>query len=283
MAGNVLKRLFVEELSLSSLILSAIFVYVVSLFLALYYADRLIFYPQPASYRDNSTIIKLTASDGLKISALYLPNEKADYTILYSHGNAEDLGDILPWLERLRCAGFAVFAYDYHGYGTSEGKPTERNSYRDIDAAYDYLTGQLKVPPQRIIAHGYSVGGGPAVDLAARRPLAGLILESSFITAFRVVTRIPLSPFDCFRNIDKIKKAHVPVLVIHGSDDRVVPVSHGERLFKEAGEPKRFLRVAGADHMNLREVAGNRYEEALRDFARLIAMSVPLEFDGPNK
>lgn len=270
MERDALQHLAWGDFSLKRAVVTALVAYGASCLLAFYYVDRLIFQPQPASYGDGAWTIKLTTGDGLKISAVYLANENASYTILYSHGNAEDLGDVLPFLAELKATGFAVFAYDYHGYGTSQGRASEQNAYRDIDAAYDYLTRRLGVPPQRIIAHGYSVGSGPATDLATRRPLGGLILESPFLTALRVVTPVSPFPFDRFRNIDKIGNVGCPVLVIHGTKDRVIPFSHGERLFREAHGPKRFLPVAGADHFNLRQVAGNRYGEALHDFARLI-------------
>src|SRR5439155_21231421 len=136
-------------------------------------------------------IVKLISKDGKQISAIFLPNEKAKYTILYSHGNAEDIGDIRPMLDGLKNLGFSVFAYDYQGYGTSQGKPTESNAYADVLAAYEYLTTRLGISSERIISYGHSLGAALAVDLAARKPVAGVIIESAFTTAFRVVTRIP--------------------------------------------------------------------------------------------
>ncbi|MEP0753040.1 alpha/beta hydrolase [Trichocoleus sp. Lan] len=249
---------------------SAIFIYAFLCFYAYFFSDRMIFVPQPSSYRDSSEILKLTTTDGVQISAAYLPNPNATYTILYSHGNAEDLFDVLSVRQGLRDMGFEVFAYDYRGYGTSQGTPTERNSYRDIDAAYTYLTQQLGVPPNRIIAYGRSVGSGPAVDLASRQPLAGLIVESAFITAFRVLTRIPIVPFDRFRNLDKIKKVRCPVLVMHGRRDEVIPFWHGEQLFAAANEPKRFLWVDEAGHNDFNWVAAQQSEKAVREFAQLV-------------
>src|SRR5437764_349842 len=103
--------------------------YALLLFVAIFLSDGLIFQPQPSSYRDTAEVLKLNTQDGKKISAIYLLNPQAKYTILVSHGNAEDIGDDRPLLEEFRNAGFSVFAYDYHGYGTSEGKPSEKNSY----------------------------------------------------------------------------------------------------------------------------------------------------------
>src|SRR5262249_28492413 len=100
----------------------------------------MIFVPPPATYADHGEVRKLRTADGLRISAVYLPSPSATYTLLVSHGNAEDLGTLAPHLVRLRALGFAVFAYDYRGYGTSEGTPSERGAYADIDAAYADLT-----------------------------------------------------------------------------------------------------------------------------------------------
>ena len=166
--------------------------------------------------------------------------------------------------------GFSVFAYDYRGYGLSDGTPSEPRVYADIDGAYDYLTAQLHVPPQRIIAYGRSLGAGAAVDLAARRPVGGLILESPFLSAFRVMTRVPLFPFDKFRNADKIGRVRCPLLVMHGEADEIVPFWHGRQLFDKAPGPKIFVAIPGAHHNDFMWVAGDRYGRALRDFEALL-------------
>jgi alpha-beta hydrolase superfamily lysophospholipase len=169
-------------------------------------ADRLIFLPPPSSYRDTPAIVKLAGPGGGAISAVHLVNPAAEYTILYSHGNAEDLGMIAPILARLRDWGFSVLAYDYPGYGTSAGLASERGVYAAANAAFRHLTERAGVPAERIIAYGRSVGSGPAVELARRERLAGLVVESGFATAFRVMVPIPVLPFDRFRNIDKIAR-----------------------------------------------------------------------------
>jgi hypothetical protein len=270
MDKQTLKRLLLGEFTLKRLVRSIIFIYVCFCLYVFFFADRNIFLPQPSSYQDTSDILKLTAGDRIKLSAVYLPNPASTYTILYTHGNAEDLGDIRPVLQQLRDSGFSVFAYDYRGYGTSQGSPSERNAYRDIDTVYDYLTQQLRVPPQQIIAYGRSVGAGSAVDLAARKPVAGLIVESAFTTAFRVIVPVPILPFDKFPNINKIKKVKCPVLVMHGKADEVIPFSHGQKLFAAAPEPKRYLWVDEAGHNDFMWVAGDRYATTLRQFAQLL-------------
>ena len=151
-------------------------------------------------------------------------------------------------LEEYRDLGFSVFAYDYSGYGTSEGKPSARKACEDADAALRYLVEHERIPLDRIIIHGRSVGGGPALYLAEKYDVAGLIVESTFVTAFRVMTRIPLVPFDKFRNIARVDKIDCPVLVIHGREDDVIPFWHGETLYGKAREPKQNCWLDEATH-----------------------------------
>jgi fermentation-respiration switch protein FrsA (DUF1100 family) len=234
---------------------------------AWFFSDQQIFLPQAASYRDGPEILKLKSANGNMISAMYLPNPSAKFTLLVSHGNAEDLGDDRPWLEELGRAGFSVFAYDYQGYGTSQGKPSEKGAYDDENAAYDYLTVNLQIPPDRIVILGRSVGSGPAVHIVARRPVAALILQSPFLSAFRVLTRIPILPFDKFPNYKEIGRVHCPVFIMHGANDAVIPIWHAQELFAMANQPKQFLAVQGADHNDLDIVAGARYGQALQAFS----------------
>lgn len=238
---------------------------------AYFFADGFVFQPPAPSYRDSEGILKIPVGNRSTLSALYLPNPASDYTILYSHGNAEDLGHVREMATRYPERGFSIIAYDYRGYGTSAGAPSEEAACADIEAVYDHLIVQNRVRPERIILYGRSVGGGPSVDLAARRPVAGLILESTFVSIFQVMTRVPVFPFDKFDNLRKIGRISCPVLVIHGTKDEVIPFWHGEKLFRQAREPKLMLKVEGADHNNLREIAGDEYWKALDRFRLMLA------------
>ncbi|QIZ71116.1 alpha/beta hydrolase [Oxynema aestuarii] len=269
-----LKRLLVGEFSLKRLVKSAVSIYLLLACYAYFLSDWQIFQPPEASYRDGPEILKLKSGEDTWISAIYLVAPDADYTVLYSHGNAEDLGDVRSQLEAIRRSGFSVFAYDYRGYGTSEGRPSEANAYRDIEAAYRYLTGSRAIASDRILVYGRSVGSGPSVDLAARYPVGGLILESAFTSVFGVVFPFPVFPFDKFNNIRKITQVTCPVLVIHGREDTVIPFAHGRRLWEAAPEPKLFLAVDGAGHNDVIEVAGDRIAEAWQQFSRLVGDGV---------
>jgi fermentation-respiration switch protein FrsA (DUF1100 family) len=263
-----LKHWLVGNFTLKRLILSLLKIYgIIVVYIYFVASDGMIFPSRQSGYQDGPDILKIQTSDGGRISATYLPNTNAVFTILHSHGNAEDLGDIRPILEMFRDAGFAVFAYDYRGYGTSEGKASAKNALRDAEAAYRYLVDTLHVSPDRIIVHGRSVGAALALHVAAQEPVAGVILESPFVSAFQVLTVIRVSPLDKFRNIDLIRKIHDPVLIIHGTDDVTIPFWHGQKLFEAANEPKFCLWVDGAAHDDMSWVGGNQYWDAIRDFA----------------
>ena len=242
--------------------------YLCLVFTALFLSDKMLFPAPPPGYGDNDEILKLPLPDGSKVAALHLPNPKARFTLLHSHGNGEDFGYIRLLLEAYRRFGYAVFAYDYPGYGRSEGVPGEAGCYAAIDAAYLYLTGTLKVPPESIIAYGRSVGAGPTLDLASRKALGGVILESAFVSAFRVVSHWPLLPWDKFPNLRNITRLSVPLLIIHGSEDRIVNFWHGPALYEAANQPKTALWVEGAGHNNLIDFAGEQYWNALKNFNR---------------
>ena len=244
--------------------------------LAWWYADRIIFQPHPGGYTVGSGISLVPVAKDDSIAVLWLPNPRARYTILYSHGNAEDLGDLRDFLADMRDAGFSVLAYDYRGYGlSSRRRPSERRAYEDVDAAYRHLTATLGVAPDRVILHGRSLGGGIASHLAASERTAGLILESTFVSAFRVAVPRPLFPFDRFATASRLDRVRVPVLVIHGDRDEVIPYWHGPALLAAASPPRTHFWVRGAGHNDLALVAGPRYWQALRDFAASLDSTPP--------
>lgn len=230
-------------------------------------ADRLIFMPPAGRYARTPEILLLPREGGGVLAAVHLRKPDARYTVLYSHGNGEDLAQDMPFLRDLRDAGFSVLAYDYSGYGLSTGRPSEQAAYRDEDAAFDYLTRAAGVPADRIIVHGRSLGGGPAADLAARHHVAGLVLESTFTSVGGVFSRVRVLPFDRFRTVDKLPRVTAPVLVIHGTADEVIPFAHGQRLRALARGSAREFWVRGAGHNDLVSVAGEAYWRTLRDFA----------------
>lgn len=234
-------------------------------------SDGMIFLPPPPSYGDGPELRKIPTPDGVALAALYLPYPGARYTLVYFHGNAEDLGSLAPHLHDLRDRlGVSVLGWDYRGYGLSGGRSGEPETLRDAHTVMAYVTGTLGVPPDRVILYGWSLGGGPATEIAATQQVRGLILQSAFTSAFRVMTHIRILPFDKFVVLEKLPRVTCPVLVIHGTADRTIPFSHGLRNYAALPGPKYHLWVDGAGHNDLIEVAGDAYWRALEDFvARL--------------
>ena len=233
-------------------------------------ADSMIFLPPAASYehdpKTDSTAVTLQSSDGNAIAARHLNSPNSRYTLLFSHGNASDIGTVMPILEPLHESGLSVFAYDYPGYGHSTGKPSEKGAYKAIDTAYAYLTEELGITPQSIIVFGQSVGGGPSTYLAEKQPVGGLILEKTFSSILDVVSPYRVLPFDKFPNIRRIAHINCPLLLIHGTSDNTIPFSHSEALLAAAKAPKQLVTIPGADHNDILMVDAKAYFEAIAQF-----------------
>ncbi len=222
--------------------------------------------PRPATYQRLPGMFHLKTANGKSIAAVYLQNKKAKYTVLYSHGNASDLGMSFHFLKALEQHGFSVIGYDYQGYGASSGKASEKNTYIDIRTVYQYLRREKKIPADRIILMAHSLGTGVATQLATEQPVAGLILESPYLSIYRVYTQIPFLLFDKYNNFAKIKNVHVPLLVIHGKSDSIVPFWQGKALFEAANKPKLFLPISGAGHINFIALDRTQYWHTLQRF-----------------
>ncbi|CAN1227618.1 Alpha/beta hydrolase domain-containing protein 17B [Linum perenne] len=226
-----------------------------------------------AGRRDGVDVLKLPTRRGNEIVAVHIKHPRASATLLYSHGNAADLGQMYElfvqlsnrlrvnlmgsdclWTNLSCMFGFLPFAsYDYSGYGRSSGKPTEYNTYADIDAAYNCLKEKYGVKDEELILYGQSVGSGPTVDLASRLPtLRGVVLHSPLLSGMRVLYPVKRTYwFDIYKNIDKISSVKSPVLIIHGTADEVVDCSHGRRLWELSKNKYEPLWISGGGHCNL--------------------------------
>ena len=252
--------------TITSIVTTIILLYVLLLVYAHFFSDSLIFFPPTPGYRNSAELVTLSILNGNRISAHYLKHEKSRYTILISHGNAEDLGSMGPFLHAVREHGFSVLCYDYPGYGLSYGVPTEHGSYHASIAAYSYLTEQLGIHSSTIIVYGYSLGAAMALNLAVSRPVAAVILQGGFVSAFRVVTRFSVIPFDKFNNLTKIAMLSVPLLVIHGTNDLTVPFWHGKKIYDSYAGRKELYIVNGAGHNDLIGLAGEEYWARIETF-----------------
>uniref|UniRef100_A0A1D1Y995 Abhydrolase domain-containing protein FAM108B1 n=1 Tax=Anthurium amnicola TaxID=1678845 RepID=A0A1D1Y995_9ARAE len=213
-------------------------------------------------------VLVLDTKGGNKIVAFYLRNPYARLTVLYSHGNAADLGQLYDLFVQLKInLRVNLMGYDYSGYGASTGEPSEYNTYADIEAVYQCLETEYGISQEDLILYGQSVGSGPTLHLAARLPrLRGVVLHSAILSGLRVLCRVNITfCFDIYKNINKIQKVKCPVLVIHGTEDDVVNWFHGNGLWKLAREPYEPLWIKGGGHCNL-----ELYPDYIRHLCRFV-------------
>ena len=215
--------------------------------------------------------LRLTAADGARLHAWFVPLKPRSPVVLFCHGNAGNISHRLDKLLILRRAGAAVLLFDYRGYGRSSGKPDEQGTYLDAETAYLWLTEGQNIPAQDIVVHGESLGGAVALELALRRRVKGLILESAFTSTvdmgrlmfpFLPVNRIVRFRYD---NLAKIGKLACRTLVMHSPEDDIVPYDMGQRLFAAAPQPKTFCELTGLHNDGFLD-SGPVYEQAITRF-----------------
>lgn len=216
----------------------------------------------------------LTTADGLRLQTYYMPAQDEDTgTIVLFHGNAGHAGHRMAKAAIYHLFGIGVLLAEYRGYGGNSGTPDEDGLYQDGRAAMDFLINEKNIPPEKIILYGESLGSGVAVQMAAEYKAAGLVLETPFSSAAAVAAAIyPFIPArlllkDRYDNIAKISGIHpMPVLVMHGTADGVVPFKEGKKLFEAANDPKKFVTVDGGNHNNLYD--DPKTAAAVTDFLR---------------
>ncbi len=220
--------------------------------------------------------VSFPAADGTELVAWYARPRDPRATVLYLHGNAGHVADRLPFLELMASLDLECFGVDWRGYGKSRGSPSEAGLLSDAEGAWTCLTSRYGVDPSRIVIYGESLGAAPAIELAARRPAAGLVTQAAF-TSVRDMARTvtPWFPSHWFvraryDNLSAIPRVAIPKLLVHGRDDEIVPFAQGARLFAAAREPKWFSEIAGAGHNDL--VSGHTPEflADLREFLKRI-------------
>jgi pimeloyl-ACP methyl ester carboxylesterase len=216
--------------------------------------------------------IRIRTTDNLGLVAWWRPPDEGKAVILFFGGNAGTIGDRRIFLEALAGSGYGILGVNYRGYGGSEGSPSEKGIYIDGLSAYDFLCREQAISPQRVVVYGQSIGGTVAAQIAHRRDVAGLVIESGFTSAAsmakQVVPYLPLWLLMTYRfdNIGTIPKIGCPKLIVHGRRDETVPFSHGEALYAAAKEPKRFYAIEGAMHNDILETGGVEYLNYLQEF-----------------
>ena len=241
---------------------------------------QLVYFPDKTHLRTPASVglefedVRLTAADGVRLHAWWVPG-RGPNTVLMFHGNAGNisfrLGELALFTSRLRVG---VFLIDYRGYGLSEGRPSERGTRLDADAAARHLLRDRGVDPKHLIYFGRSLGGAVATQLATRRPPAALILESALPSVMRMtrasypwlapmVNPLFLTRYDTLRSLRLVRS---PVFVAHGDQDETIPFALGREVFAAAGDPKVWYPVAGAGHNDITVVGGVPYFDALNEF-----------------
>ena len=259
-----------------TLVFTVVIVFAVLFLMLQALVDRMLYYPMPYPQGDwaaqseaGAEDVWLTTKDGIRLNAWWFPKADAQFVTLFLHGNAGNVTHRIDHAEAVRLAGSAILVLDYRGYGKSKGRPSEQGLYLDGDAAYEQLI-RRGYPPNRIILQGESLGTAVAVDLASRYSCAAVVLESPLASLSRMAATVfpLLGPLVAhgFDTDKKIRKVNVPLLIIHGESDEIVPFSQGQAVFKNANQPKHFWRVSGAHHNDLLYVAGSEYAVRLGAF-----------------
>jgi fermentation-respiration switch protein FrsA (DUF1100 family) len=201
------------------------------------------------------TELFLETPDNVRLQTWVQPARPGFPTILYFHGNAFHLGERAAWFKGFIDAGFGLVAVSYRGFGKSEGSPSELGIYIDARAAIDYAEGQLNLSPRTLVYFGESLGTGVAVQMATERPPGLLVLQAPYTSVEKRAAEI--YPFligvrhlahDKYNSLAKIGRVAAPILILHGANDAVIPLRHGEALFAAAKEPKSMMVYANTHH-----------------------------------
>ena len=272
MTGMDWKRILIGKWSWKRPFQSLFSIYLMLGVVAVFFGDRILFVPPVPSYDGSlKDLIRLPAGAGEEIAVLHYPAAPGMPTLLYSHGNAEDLGQAMDLYQAWHDMGFGVCAYDYPGYGESTGTATESSCKRAIHSAWEYLK-KAGVKPASLVIVGRSVGGGPSTWLAFHIQPAGLALIAPFTSVYSVPFRASIFPRDRFPNLKLIRDMQTPLLVIHGEKDEVIPSSHGRKLVDASpSADKTFTLIPGAGHNDLFEVAGDAIIRQIADFSRRVS------------
>jgi fermentation-respiration switch protein FrsA (DUF1100 family) len=212
--------------------------------------------PQAAGFPQAEEDV-LTSADGEKVIVWHVPAKPGHPVVLFFHGNGDTLAGLVGRFRGITADGTGLVALSYRGYAGSSGRPSEPGLLLDAAAAYAFAAARYK--PDQIVVWGFSLGTGVAVALAADHPVGRLILEAPYTSIADVASLLPLFRLvpvrwlirDQFRSDQRIARVTVPLLIMHGSRDPVIPIALGERLFALARQPKQFVRFDGGGHENL--------------------------------
>lgn len=225
----------------------------------------------PANAGFDFETVALITEDGLQLDAWYVPAANERGIILFCHGNAGTIANRISTLDILNELGFSSLIFDYRGYGRSQGEPTEEGTYRDAEAAWQFLR-EKGYREDEILIMGRSLGAAVAAELAQRHQPKAVVLESAFTSvpdlAAELYPFFPVRWLSRFRyeTISYLQSITAPVLIVHSRDDEIISFNHGQRLFDAANSPKQFLELKGG-HNDAIYVSGiEYYRNGLNDF-----------------
>jgi fermentation-respiration switch protein FrsA (DUF1100 family) len=215
----------------------------------------------------------LRTSDGVRLQAWWIESSGARFTFLAFHGNAGNIALRTDVYRFLHTIPVNVLAVEYRGYGRSAGHPSEAGIYKDGDAALQFLEQSKGIDPRTIVAYGQSLGTAVAAYVAASHKVAGVVLEAPFPSASALarkvfwflpgVSLLVRSQFDTERRLRRIQ---TPILIVHCTDDPVIPPQMGDAVFADAQPPKFLLKIHGYCHEEASLIDPDRYRTTLRDF-----------------
>lgn len=255
----------------------AVSVYVLLSIIIYLFQGRFVYFPgkdlilTPAAIQLNYEDVIIETSHSNKIHGWYLPHPQPRGQVLFLHGNGGNISHRLDTLNIFHELALSILIIDYQGYGQSEGSPTEQSTYDDARAALNYLLIKQKDNGGPLIYFGRSLGGAVASWLAEQHPPGVLILESTFTSVMDIGRHyypyLPVNLLTRYRydTIERIKRIHCPVLIVHSPDDEIISYRYGEQLYESANEPKSFLKIRGG-HNDGFITSGALYQNGIRSF-----------------
>jgi len=232
------------------------------------------FYTTPEDQHLNHKEVYFHTEDGKRLHGWFFPLKEEFPVVLFCHGNAGNISHRLDNVRLLLAKNLQVFIFDYRGYGKSSGRPSEKGIYMDGLAAHDYLVEKEHFTSGNIIPFGRSLGAAVAIEVALRKKVRSVIIESAFTSTkdmaksmFLFALFSPIMPAN-YNNLGKISGLDVPKLIIHGEDDEIVPFSMGQRLFDRSEAQKFFFPIKGAGHNDTYLIGGEKYFQTIATFAR---------------
>ncbi len=254
----------------------------------------MLFHPEPLADSQSAPVyqgiagqsIYFQQADGNQLAAWFFLSPEAKFTVLVNHGNRGNISNRANLIQALLKSGLSVFIYDYSGYGKSDGQPDLATVTNDAQAAYDYLVQEKQLLPENIILYGESLGGAISAHLATVRKVRAIIYQSGFSSLRRIVCEkmpvlmiypellFPFPPLDAVKNF---KNVHVPLLIVHGQQDTVVPFHHAQDVFKAASPPKELICFKSAAHSDFVLAEPKRFALVLKEFLLSLEQRVEMK------